>query len=87
MSQQEQQARSGPNQRPTGIPSYASQMEALSVSQNLVNDVLVDLQAKVINETVAQFPGESSEDIYLGNEISSKFHRNCSILNFLIFNL
>lgn len=62
----------GPNmaqQRPVrapGIPSYSSQIEGLSVSQAVVNDVLVDLQTKVINETLQQYHEESSSGSYMG---------------------
>ncbi|UJR33768.1 hypothetical protein I4U23_021195 [Adineta vaga] len=45
----------GPSQIPSGIPSYTSQVEGLSVAQAVVNDVLVDLQSKVINETLQQY--------------------------------
>ena len=59
MAHQQQQQRPvrppGPSQPPPGIPSYTSQVEGLSVSQAVVNDVLVDLQSKVINETLQQY--------------------------------
>ena len=60
MAQQQQQQQRpvrppGPSQPPPGIPSYTSQVEGLSVSQAVVNDVLVDLQSKVINETLQQY--------------------------------
>ncbi|CAF1486033.1 unnamed protein product, partial [Adineta ricciae] len=72
--QQQQQQRPvrppGPSQLPPGIPSYTSQVEGLSVSQAVVNDVLVDLQSKVINETLQQYQdapvgGEPLPPIYI----------------------
>lgn len=70
MAQQQQQQRPirppGPPQLPPGIPSYSSQIEGLSVSQALVNDVLIDLQTKVLNETLEQYQNESSSGAYLG---------------------
>jgi len=44
----------------SGIPGYSSQIEGLSVSQAIVNDVLVDLQSKMINETQQQYQDDSS---------------------------
>ncbi len=55
----------GQTQLPSGIPSYSSQIEGLSVSQTVVNDVLVDLQSKMINETVQQYQeGSSGGDVF-----------------------
>jgi hypothetical protein len=51
---------------PPGIPSYSSQIEGLSISQALVNDVIVDLQSKVLNESQQQYHSESSTGSYLG---------------------
>ncbi|CAF0803437.1 unnamed protein product [Adineta steineri] len=51
----------GPSQLPAGIPSFPSQIEGLSVSQAVVNDVLVDLQTKVINETMQQYQEGSTD--------------------------
>jgi len=69
MAQQQQQRPirpPGQQQPPSGIPSYSSQIEGLSVSQAVVNDVLVDLQSKVLNETVQQYQNESSSETFLG---------------------
>ncbi|CAF1187233.1 unnamed protein product [Adineta steineri] len=52
-------------QLPPGIPSYSSQIEGLSVSQAIVNDVIVDLQSKVINETQQQYNNESANGSFL----------------------
>ena len=57
---------SAPVQRLPGIPGYQSQLEGLSISQALVNDIMVDLQSKVINESQQQFYSESSTGNYLG---------------------
>jgi hypothetical protein len=56
----------GQPQPQLGIPSYSSQIEGLSVSQAVVNDVLVDLQSKVLNETVQQYQNEASSETHLG---------------------
>ncbi len=53
-----------------GIPGYASQIEGLSVSQTIVNDVIIDLQSKVINETQQQYYGDSSSGNYLGKKLA-----------------
>lgn len=69
MAQQQQQRPvrpPGQPQPPSGIPSYSSQIEGLSVSQAIVNDVLVDLQSKVLNETLQQYQNESSSETFLG---------------------
>jgi hypothetical protein len=58
--QQQQFQTSAASQLLSGIPSYSSQIEGLSVSQAVVNDVLVDLQAKVINETQQQYYEDQS---------------------------
>jgi len=55
-------------QLPTGIPSYSSQIEGLAVSQTVVNDVLIDLQTKVINETQQQYYDDSASGNYLGKK-------------------
>ena len=60
----------GSSQQSAGIPSYSSQIEGLSVSQAVVNDVLVDLQTKVLNETLQQYQHESSSGNYLGKKIA-----------------
>ncbi len=65
--QQQQRPVRPPGQPPTGIPSYSSQIEGLSVSQAVVNDVLVDLQSKVINESLQQYHDEASSGAFLGN--------------------
>ena len=57
-------------QPPPGIPSYPSQIEGLTVSQALVNDVIVDLQSKVINESQQQYLSESSTGNYMGSTAS-----------------
>ena len=64
--QQRQNQLSDQPQLRSGIPSYPSQIEGLSVSQAAVNDVLVDLQSKVINETIQQYHDESASGAYLG---------------------
>ncbi|CAF4483085.1 unnamed protein product, partial [Rotaria socialis] len=51
--------------QPPGIPSYSSQIEGLSVSQAVVNDVLIDLQTKVINETLQQYHDDSTSGAYM----------------------
>ena len=69
MAQQQQQQQRPvrpPGQPQSGIPSYSSQIEGLSVSQAVVNDVLVDLQSKVINETLQQYHDEASSGTLLG---------------------
>lgn len=53
---------------PSGILSYSSQIEGLGVSQAIVNDVLIDLQSKVINETQQQYYGDSSSGNYFGKK-------------------
>ncbi|CAF3348361.1 unnamed protein product [Rotaria sp. Silwood1] len=67
--QQQQQQRpvqpSGPPQFLSGIPSHPSQIQGLSVSQAVVNDVIVDLQRKVIDETLQQYHGEALSGDYL----------------------
>ncbi|CAF3677041.1 unnamed protein product [Rotaria sordida] len=66
LQQQQQPIRPpGPPQVTPGILSFPSQIEGLSVSQAVVNDVLVDLQTKVINQTLQQYHGETSSDSYL----------------------
>jgi hypothetical protein len=65
MAQQRPVRPSGPSQLPSGIPSHSSQIEGLSVSQAVVNDVLVDLQTKVINETLQQYHEDASSGNYL----------------------
>ena len=65
-AQPAQQQRQAPARPPPGVPSYVTQIEGLSISQALVNDVLVDLQAKVINESQQQFLSESTAGQYLG---------------------
>lgn len=57
----------------TGIPSNITQVEGLSISQALVNDVIVDLQTKVINESHQQFLSDSSASQYLGSIVSFAF--------------
>lgn len=76
MAQQQQQQQRpirppGPSQLPSGIPSYPSQIEGLSVSQAVINDVLIDLQTKVLNETVQQYQDEASSGAYLGRILFS----------------
>ena len=67
MAEQQQQQRPVRTQQASqGIPSHASQIEGLSVSQAVLNDVLVDLQSKVINETLQQYQGESASANDLG---------------------
>jgi hypothetical protein len=67
MAQQQRPVRpTGRPQPSSGIPSYSSQIDGLSVSQAVVNDVLVDLQSKVINESLQQYQNESSSGAYLG---------------------
>ncbi len=60
--------------QPSGIPSYSTQIEGLSVSQTVVNDVIVDLQSKVINETQQQYYDESSSGHFFGKNYSPFFH-------------
>ncbi len=74
MAQQQQQQRPARPPGPTlsGIPSYSSQIEGLSVSQAVVNDVLVDLQTKVINETLQQYQNEASSGTFLGKTFCLK---------------
>jgi hypothetical protein len=74
MAQQQQQQRPVRPPGPTlsGIPSYSSQIEGLSVSQAVVNDVLVDLQTKVINETLQQYQNEASSGTFLGKTFCLK---------------
>jgi hypothetical protein len=57
-------------QLPPGIPSYSTQMQGLSISQALVNDVIVDLQSKVINESQQQYLSESTTGNYMGLSLS-----------------
>lgn len=57
-------------QPPPGIPSYSSQIEGLTISQALVNDVIVDLQSKVINESQQQYLSESTTGNYMGSTAS-----------------
>ncbi|CAF1676453.1 unnamed protein product, partial [Adineta ricciae] len=52
-------------QLPPGIPSFSTQIEGLSVSQAIVNDVIVDLQSKVINETQQQYNTDPINGSYL----------------------
>lgn len=71
MAQQPPPARpSGPRQPTHGIPGYSSQIEGLSVSQDVVNDALLDLQTKVLNETLQQYHDEGLRDIHLSTECS-----------------
>lgn len=49
---------------PTGIPSYESQVEGLSVDQTLVNETLANIQSKLINEDLQDY-GETGHDIHL----------------------
>ncbi|CAF4221223.1 unnamed protein product, partial [Rotaria sp. Silwood2] len=66
MAQQQIPVRpSGPSQTLSGVPSHISQIQGLSVSQAVVNDVLVDLQTKVINQTLQQYHGEGLSGDYL----------------------
>ncbi|CAF0857916.1 unnamed protein product [Rotaria sordida] len=48
----------------SGIPSYSSQIEGLSIPQAIVNDVIVDLQTKVLNESQQQYYSDSSTQNY-----------------------
>jgi hypothetical protein len=74
MAQQQRPIRSqGPSQLLSGIPSYPSQIEGLSVSQAVVNDVLVDLQTKVLNESLQQYQQESSSGSFLGKNCFFKY--------------
>lgn len=71
MAQQQQQQQQsvrppGQPQRPTGIPSYLTPVEGLSISQALVYDVLADLQTKALNETVQQYQDDSGAGTYFG---------------------
>ncbi len=38
------------------------------MAQTVVNDVLIDLQSKVINETQQQYYGDSSSGSYFGKK-------------------
>ncbi|CAF1132685.1 unnamed protein product [Rotaria sp. Silwood1] len=49
----------------SGIPSYPSQIAGLSISQAIVNDIIVDLQTKVINESQQQYYSDSSTENFL----------------------
>lgn len=51
---------------PAGIPAYSSVIDAVSVAQTLVNDVIVDLQTKVINETQQQYYQDFTTGIPFG---------------------
>jgi hypothetical protein len=53
---------------PSGIPGYSSQVEGLSVSQTVVNDVIIDLQSKILNETQQQYYHDSSIGSYFGTK-------------------
>ena len=53
-------------QVPAGIPAYASEIEGLSMPQTVVNDVIVDLQTKVINETQQQYYNDFATAIPFG---------------------
>lgn len=64
--QPQQVVHSANPQLPSGIPSYSSQIEGISVSQTVVNDVLIDLQTKVINDTQQQYQNDSSDGNYFG---------------------
>lgn len=55
-----------PAQAQPGHPGFPTEVEGLSISQTLVNDVIVDLQSKVINESQNQFFSEASTGTYLG---------------------
>ena len=66
--QQQQQRPTGVPQRPQGIPSYSSHIEGLSVSQAVVNDVLVDLQTKVLNEAYQYQQDDASNGLNLGEQ-------------------
>lgn len=70
IQQQQQQVRPAAPAAPVqqGIPAYSSQVEGLSVAQVVVNDVIIDLQAKVINETQQNYYDESSNGNYLGRK-------------------
>jgi hypothetical protein len=74
--QQQQQQRPVRPPGPTlsGIPSYSSQIEGLSVSQAVVNDVLIDLQTKVLNETLQQYQNETSSATVLGKTFFFQRH-------------
>jgi hypothetical protein len=72
-----EQQPSGPRPTLSGIPSYSSQVEGLSVSQAVVNDVLIDLQSKVINDTLQQYQDQSSTDAYLGKKTKRRFMFRC----------
>lgn len=67
MAQQQRPVRPpGQPQPPNGVPSYTSQIEGLSVSQAVVNDVLADLQTKILNESLQQYNDEMSSGNFLG---------------------
>ena len=68
MAQQQQRPVRPPGQpqRPTGIPSYSTQTEGLSVSQAVVNDILADLQSKVLNDSMHQYHDDSAGGTFLG---------------------
>ncbi len=75
MAQQQQSVRSPGQPQPlSGIPSYPSQIEGLSVSQAVVNDVLIDLQTKVLNETLQQYQNETSSATVLGKTFFFQRH-------------
>lgn len=63
--QQAIQARPAP-QAPAGIPAYSSVIDGVTVAQTLVNDVIVDLQTKVINETQQQYYQDFTTGIPFG---------------------
>ncbi|CAF4635254.1 unnamed protein product [Rotaria sp. Silwood2] len=48
----------------SGIQAYSSQIEGLSIPQAIVNDVIVDLQTKVINESQQQYYRDLSTGNY-----------------------
>ena len=60
----------------SGIPGYSSQIEGITVSEAVVNDVLVDLQSKMINETQQQYQDDSSSGNYFGKKIICFSFRN-----------
>ena len=72
----------GPRQPAPGIPSYSSQIEGLSISQDVVNDVLLDLQTKVLNETLQQYHDEGLSDIHLSTKCS--LSNELAVVNMLI---
>ena len=63
-------------QVPAGIPAYSSVIDGVSVAQTLVNDVIVDLQTKVINETQQQYYQDFTTGIPFGirSIFFSSFH-------------